>query len=192
MRNKAIFLDRDGVIIKEPPHYIYRPDQLKFIPRSIEAIKILNENNFKVIVVTNQAGIAHGYYLEKDAILFNQLMREELELYGAKIDTIYYCPHHPNAKVKKYRKYCNCRKPQSGMFKNAEKELDIDLKQSFMIGDKKSDIDAGKVVGCKTVLVLTGHGIEESKNDDIEYDFIANDLYDAILYNVKRYEKTRI
>lgn len=179
--NRAVFLDRDGVIIQEPPHYIYRPDQLKFIPGSIEAIKLLNENNFKTVIVTNQAGIAYGYYLERETVLFNQLMIEELKLYNADIDAIYYCPHHPNAKVKKYRIDCDCRKPKPGMLKRAEKELNINLKQSFMIGDKKSDIDAGKEVGCKTILILTGHGIEESKNKSIECDFVVNDLNSAVM-----------
>ncbi len=178
--NRAVFLDRDGVIIQEPPHYIYRPDQLKLIPGTIEAIKLLNENNFSIIVVSNQAGIAYGYYLEKDAILFNQLMKEELKLYDVYIDTIYFCPHHPEAKVMKYRSDCDCRKPKSGMLKKAEKEFDIDLKKSFLIGDKNSDIEAGKNVGCKTVLVLTGHGIEELKRYDIGYDFVAKDLHNAV------------
>ncbi len=180
--NRAVFLDRDGVVIQEPPHYAYRPDQLKLIPRTIEAIKLLNKNNFKIIIVSNQSGVAHGYYLEKDVILFNQLIIEELEPYDAKIDAIYYCPHHPNGKKKKYRSNCDCRKPKPGMLKKAEKELDIDLKKSFMIGDKKSDIDSGKEAGCKTILVLTGYGIEELNNNRIECDFISKDLYDSIKY----------
>ena len=180
--DKAVFLDRDGVVIQEPPHYIYRPDQLKLIPRSDDAIKLLNKNNFNVVIVTNQAGIAKGYYLEKDAIMFNQLMKEELERSDAHIDAIYYCPHHPEATIKRYRINCDCRKPKSGMFKKAERELNIDLKQSFIIGNKKSVIDAGKDVGCKAIMVLTGYGKEESKIKNIDYDFIANDLYSAVEY----------
>jgi D-glycero-D-manno-heptose 1,7-bisphosphate phosphatase len=178
--NKAVFLDRDGVIIQEPPHYVHKPDQVKLIHGSIGAIKLLNENNFKVIVISNQAGVAYGYYLEKDVLLFNQLMKKELELYSAKIDAIYYCPHHPEAKIEKYRIDCNCRKPKPGMLKRSEIDLNIDLKLSFMVGDKKSDIDAGKIAGCKTILVLTGHGIEESKQNNIKYDFVANDIYSAV------------
>lgn len=181
MKNKAAFLDRDGVIIQEPPHYAHTPDQMRLIPGTKEAIRLLNENDFKVVIVTNQAGVAKGYYTEEDVISFNQLMKEELELYYVKIDAIYYCSHHPNAKIEKYRIDCNCRKPKPGMLKIAEKELGIDFKQSFMVGDKKSDIDAGKSVGCKTVLVLTGQGIEESKNNNIICNFIANNLYDAVI-----------
>lgn len=177
---RAVFLDRDGVIIQEPPHYVYRPDQLHFIPGSIDAIRLLNENNFLVVIVTNQAGVAHGYYSENDVLEFHKLMKIKLEKEGAKIDGIYYCPHHPESKIEKYRLYCNCRKPKPGMLKKAEKDLNIDLKRSFMIGDTISDIHAGKSVGCKTILVLTGYGKEEIKNSHIEYDLIANDLYDVI------------
>ena len=179
--NKAVFLDRDGVIIQEPPHYIYKLDQLKIIPKSADAIKLLNLNDYKVIVVSNQAGVAYGYYLEKDVVSFNQSMREELMLRGAHIDAIYYCPHHPKAKVRKYRLDCDCRKPKPGMLKKAEKELGIDLKSSYMIGDKKSDIEAGKSVGCKTILVLTGYGMKELERYNTRYDSsVANNLYDAV------------
>lgn len=178
--NRAVFLDRDGTIIEEPPHYAYRPDQLKFIPGSVEAIRLLNINNFKVVVVSNQAGISRGYYLEKNTILFHQLMKEKLSEYNVIIDAIYYCPHHPDATINRYRVNCDCRKPRPGMLKRAEKELNIDLKQSYVVGDKKSDIDAGKSVGCKTVIVLTGYGKEEIKNNHIEYDLIADNLYRAV------------
>lgn len=181
MMNKAIFLDRDGVINQEPPHYAHRPDQVKLIPGSARAINILNKNSFIVTVVTNQAGVAKGYYQEEDVILFNNLMKDKLKRYGAKIDAIYYCPHHVEGKIDRYRIDCDCRKPKPGMLKRAEKDLNIDLKQSFIIGDKQSDINAGKIVGCKTILVLTGYG-KELKNNDIRSDFIANNLYDAIKY----------
>lgn len=178
--NRAVFLDRDGVMIQEPPHYIYRQDQLKLIPGTEEAIRSLNHNKFKVVVVSNQAGVAKGYYLEKEVILFNQLMKEELELYSAYVDSIYFCPHHPDARVKKYRTDCDCRKPKPGMLKKAEKEHNIDLKKSFLIGDKNSDILAGKSVGCKTCIVLTGYGNEELEKYEVGYDFIAKDLRDAV------------
>ena len=176
---RAVFIDRDGVIIQEPPHYPHTHDQMKLIPKTGDAIRLLNENDFNVIIVTNQAGVAKGYFTEDDVISFNQLMIKELEKLNAKIDAIYYCCHHPDAKIEKYKKYCDCRKPKPGMLKKAEKDLYIDLKYSFMIGDKKIDIDTGKNVGTKTCLVLTGHGIEEINKYNIQYDFIAKDLYDA-------------
>jgi len=178
--NREVFLDRDGVITQEPPHYAHEVSQLKLIPKTADAIRLLNENGFVVIVTSNQAGIAYGYYQEEDAILFHQAMKENLAQEGAHIDAIYYCPHHPEAKVERYRVDCNCRKPKPGMLIRAEKELNIDLKQSFIVGDKLSDIEAGKRVGCKTIMVRTGHGVEELKSKEIDCDYVANDLHGAV------------
>lgn len=178
--NRAVFLDRDGVITQEPPHYAHELSQLKLIPKSADAIRLLNENGFVVIVASNQAGIAHGYYREEDAILFHQAMKENLAKESAYIDAIYYCPHHPEAKIERYRVDCNCRKPKPGMLTRAEKELNIDLKQSFIVGDKLSDIEAGKRAGCKTIMVRTGQGVKELKSNEIDCDYVANDLHDAV------------
>lgn len=179
---KAVFLDRDGVITQEPPYYAHRLDQLRLIPRSTEAIKLLNKLNFKVIIVSNQSGIARGYYGEEDTIRFNNAMNELLNKSGAHIDAIYYCPHHPEAKIERYRVDCDCRKPKPGMLKRAEKELNIDLRQSFMVGDRWSDIEAGKRAECKTVLMRTGYNLEKLKGNGITCDYVANDLYDAVEY----------
>lgn len=181
--NKAVFLDRDGVITKEPPHYAHRIDQLELIPKSAEAIKELNESGFKVIIVSNQSGVARGYYQEKDIKIYNNEMKRQLEEKGAHIDAIYYCPHHPEATIKEYRIDCDCRKPKPGMLKRAEKDLDLDLKCSFLIGDKDSDIEAGYRAGCKTILVLTGQGNGELKKIsemDIKPNYISKDLHTAI------------
>lgn len=179
---RAVFLDRDGVVIQEPPHYTYRLDQLKLIPRSTEAIRFLNENNFDVIIVSNQSGIARGYYDEEDMVNFNNAMNELLNKSDAYIDAIYYCPHHPEAKIEKYRVDCDCRKPKSGMLNRAEKELNIDLRQSFMVGDRWSDIEAGKKVECKTIIMRTGYNLEKLKSNEITCDYVANNLYDAVEY----------
>ena len=178
--NQAVFLDRDGVITQEPPHYTHKLSQLKLISKSADAIRLLNENGFVVIVASNQSGIAHGYYREEDAILFNQAMKENLAKEGAYIDAIYYCPHHPEAKIERYRVDCNCRKPKPGMLTRAEKELNIDLKQSYIVGDKLSDVEAGERAGCKTIMVRTGHGAEELKSNQIECNYVADDLHDAV------------
>jgi D-glycero-D-manno-heptose 1,7-bisphosphate phosphatase len=139
--NRAVFLDRDGVITQDPPHYAHRIDQLKLIPKSAEAIKLLNENGLKVVVVSNQSGVARGYYQESDIELFNSAMKKELEEMGAYIDAVYYCPHHPDANIEAYRMVCDCRKPEPGMLKRAEKDLNLNLKLSFMVGDKVTDIE---------------------------------------------------
>lgn len=181
--NKAVFLDRDGVITKEPPYYAHKIDQLEVIPNSAEAIRLLNESGFKVIVVSNQAGVARGYYQEKNIQIYNNEMKRQLEEKGAHIDAIYYCPHHPEATIKEYRIDCDCRKPKPGMLKRAEKDLNLDLKRSFLIGDKMSDIEAGYRAGCKTILVLTGQGNSELKKIskmDIKPNYISKDLHTAI------------
>ncbi len=180
MTNRAVFLDRDGVITQEPPHYAHELSQLELIPKSADAIRLLNENGFVVVIVSNQAGIARGYYQEEDAILFNQALKERLAQNGACIDAIYYCPHHPEATVERYRVDCNCRKPKPGMLIKAGKELNVDLRQSFIVGDKLSDIETGERVGCKTILVKTGYGAEELKHSHVDCNYIADNLYDAV------------
>ena len=182
--NRAVIIDRDGVITQDPPHYAHRIDQLKIIPDSAEAIRILNEKGFLVVVVTNQSGVAKGMYQEEDVERFNTAMEEELKKKGAFVDALYYCPHHPEATVEKYKVDCYCRKPNPGMLERAAKDMNIDLTRSFMIGDKLSDIQAGQRVCCKTILVLTGHGREELRrlreSDRIKPTFVVNDLYHVI------------
>jgi D-glycero-D-manno-heptose 1,7-bisphosphate phosphatase len=160
-KKKAVFLDRDGVITEDPPHYAHRVDQVRIIPGSCEAIRLLNMSGFQVIVVSNQSGVAKGYYKEHDIGLFNEEMKRQLSLEGAYLDAEYYCPHHPDGVVKEYCTACTCRKPQPGMLIRAAKQHRIDLNTSFMVGDKFSDIVAGKSVNCRTIFVLTGHGKDE-------------------------------
>lgn len=182
LMNKAVFLDRDGVITQEPPHYAHRIDELEFISGSPEAIKLLNQNNFVVIIISNQSGIARGYYPEEDTVIFNLAMEKKLSKFGAHIDAIYYCPHHPEARVERYRIDCDCRKPKNGMLKLAEKNMNLDLRQSFVVGDRWSDIESGIISECKTILVKTGSGEKSLKSNKIPCNYIANDLYDAVEY----------
>jgi D-glycero-D-manno-heptose 1,7-bisphosphate phosphatase len=190
--NRAVFLDRDGVITKEPPYYAHKLSQLALLPKSADAIRLLNESGFLVVVACNQAGIARGYYREEDAILFNQEMKDNLAREGARIDAVYYCPHHPEARIARYRMNCSCRKPEPGMLTRAGKELGLNLKQSFMVGDKLSDVEAGKRAGCKTIMVRTGQGAEELKAKQIDCDYVANDLYDAVQHILRLSYKPRI
>lgn len=179
-KRKAIFLDRDGVI-NEEVNYAHRRDQLTLIPRAADAIRLLNDNGFLVVVVSNQAGIGRGLYEECDMHAFNSAMEEELKKEsGARIDAIYWCAHHPEAVKETHRIACNCRKPNPGMILQASEELSIDLTQSFMVGDKWSDIDAGIAVGCKTVIVHTGHGTQElAEKKEHKANYESIDLYDA-------------
>lgn len=189
--NRAVFLDRDGVITQEPPYYAHRPDQLTVIPRAGDAIRLLNEHGFRVVIVSNQSGIGRGYYREEDAESFNRALGEELTKCCAHIDAIYMCPHYPEGAIEKYRIVCDCRKPEPGLLLRARNDLKIDVSRSFMIGDKLSDIEAGKRAGCQTILVRTGQGEEQLKSNSIECSYVAVDLYDASEYILRQTDGIR-
>jgi len=178
--NCAVFLDRDGVITEDPPHYAHRLDQLRIIPNSAKAIQLLNAHNFHVIIISNQSGVARGYYQEEDVKIFNDGMEHLLAKEGAHIDAVYYCPHHPDAIIERYKIDCDCRKPKPGMILQAAQKYSLDIQNSFVVGDKWSDVIAGKAAGCKTVLVLTGHGKGEFDKEHGSADYIATDLLDAV------------
>lgn len=178
--NQGVFLDRDGVITRDPPHYAHRVEQLRLIPKAADAIHLLNKNGFKIILISNQSGVARGYYPEKETKIFNKALEKELSKKKAHVDGFYYCPHHPEAKIKKYRLECDCRKPKPGMILRSAKDFNIDLKQSFLIGDRQSDILAGKNAGCKTIHVLTGVGRAQILKYKIEADFTSKDLFEAV------------
>jgi len=170
----AVFLDRDGTINQEV-EYLDDPQELRLIPGAAEAIRLLNEAGVPAIVVTNQAGVGRGYFLEARVKAIHQQLAKELAMHGAYLDAIYYCPHHPD-------EGCACRKPNPGMLKRAAEEHGIDLGQSFIVGDKVSDLEAGCRAGCRTVLVLTGYGAEAQeafKRSDFQPDFTARDLLEA-------------
>jgi len=177
--NKAVFLDRDGTIV-EDIGYLNSPEQIKFIPGSIEAIKMLNEAGYKVIVITNQAGVARGLVTEDMLQTIDKVMHKNILNGGGHLDALYYCPHHPEHGVYPYRQVCECRKPHTGLIKRAMRDQNLDLSKSFMIGDKASDVEAGKRAGTKTVLVLSGRGKESKKDLKEKPDHIANDLLDAV------------
>jgi len=176
--NKAVFLDRDGTII-EDVGYLNNPAEIKFIPGSIEAIKMLNENGFKVVVITNQSGVARGLIAEDMLQTIDKIIQKKILNGHAHLDRIYYCPHHPEAGHYPYKQECGCRKPAPGMIQKAQKDLNIDLAKSFMIGDKISDIEAGQRVGMKNILVLSGRGQVEKERIKTSPDFIAQNLKQA-------------
>jgi len=175
--NKTVFIDRDGVIVEENNYN--KIEQLKLIEGSAKAIKLLNKNNFLTIIITNQAGVAKNYFTENDVIIFNNKLKEKLKEHNnCHIDAIYYCPHHPNSN-------CECRKPKSGMLYTAKGKFDIDFTESFMIGDKITDIEAGDNVGCKTIMVMTGYGKENVNIKTNKSYHVAENLYDAVKFIIK-------
>ena len=153
----AFFLDRDGVIIEEV-HYLSDPSQVRLLEGSAGAIARLNRLAIPVVVVTNQAGVAHGYFPEARIAEVHRRVDELLRAEGAHVDRYCYCPHHPSASREQYRVRCSCRKPQPGMLLAAAKQLSLDLSRSYLVGDKLSDIEAGVRAGCQAILVRTGYG----------------------------------
>ena len=181
MPDRAVFLDRDGTI-NEEVNYLGSVDQLRFIVGAEAAIARLNQTALKVIVFTNQAGIARGYFPPDVVERIHSHMEERLSSHRAHLHAFYYCPHHPSEGIGPYRVDCNCRKPKPGMLHQAARELDIDLSRSFVVGDKLSDLKAGQAAGCRLVLVRTGYGHEaEAKLAELPFqpDYVAADLLEA-------------
>ncbi len=171
----AVFLDRDGVI-NEEIDYVHTIDQFKFIEHAIDAMKIIKDKGYALIVVTNQSGIARGYYTEEDFLKLTEWMDWSLQLRGVRLDGIYYCPHHPTKGIGKYLCDCDCRKPKPGMFYEARDYRNLDLAKCYMVGDKISDVQAGLNAGIKkNYLVRTGHKIDESSIG------LATGIYDNLL-----------
>lgn len=182
MSQVAVFLDRDGTINKEVG-YINHLDRFELIPRIAEAIRLLNGLGLKVIVVTNQAGLAKGYFDEGLLARVHRKMEHALAEKGAWVDGIYYCPHHPEAVREEYRKNCDCRKPKTGLVERIAREHDLDLKRSYIVGDKIEDVEFGQRVGAKGIMVLTGYGKGQWEHQrhawSVQPDFLAEDLYEA-------------
>ena len=176
---KAFFLDRDGVII-EDGHYLCEPGQVVLCSGAAAAIRLMHEAGYLVIAVSNQSGIARGYFTEQQLKAVETKINELLAEENAKIDGWYYCRHHAKGILPELSFDCDCRKPKPGLILQGAKEFDIDLSQSFMIGDKISDLQAAENAGCrKAALVLTGHGSEELNKPGLEKAFIEEDILDA-------------
>ena len=179
MAYKAVFLDRDDTIVDDPG-YIRSPEQLRLIPGATEALKQLKKMGYLLVVITNQSGVARGFVTEEQLEEIHQELRRQLAADNAMIDRLYYCPYHPDGEVKDFSVESNLRKPNAGMFFQAEEDLDIDLTQSWMIGDSYRDIQAGKAAGCHTILVDVPGKIREKKKTDAEPDRKAVNLREAV------------
>ncbi len=150
--NKAVFLDRDGTIIVDKG-YSFLPESIQFLDGAIAGLKLLKKHGFLLIVISNQSGIARGYFTETQLQVFNNAMCEQLERFGVQIDAIYCCPHHPQGNITKYSIECNCRKPKIGLFKTAVQDFDIDLSKSYAIGDRLTDCSICDESLCKGCLI---------------------------------------
>ena len=175
VKNRAIFIDRDGTINLDV-RYLNDPNRLQIHPGVARGIRMLSDRGFKVVVITNQSGIARGYFTRETLYRIHERMMSELAGAGARIDAIYYCPHRPEEN-------CDCRKPRTGMFNKAIRELNIDPCISYTVGDRILDIQAGKSVGCVTVLVpekgREDEAQRELQNSSIAPDHICADFLSA-------------
>ena len=175
MAKIAVFLDRDGVI-NQDTGYVSCVDDFHFIDGTIEALQILKKKGYCLVVVTNQSGIARGYFTEEQFMSLTEWMDWSLADRDVDLDGIYFCPHHPTAGVGEYRQECTCRKPAPGMLLDAAKDLKIDLANSYMVGDKAGDLQAAKAAGVgHTVLVRTGKTVTE------EAIALADEVQDSLL-----------
>ncbi len=172
----AVFMDRDGTI-NEEVGYLSRINQLAFIPEAPEAIRLINASGLLAVVITNQSGIARGYFDESFVESVHTRMNALLAKAGAQIDRFYYCPHHPTEGEAPYQKACDCRKPAPGLLRQAADDLDIDLSRSYLIGDTAKDLEAARSVGAKGILVRTGYGSEVESSDAA---YTADHLLDAV------------
>ncbi|MBU2496964.1 MAG: D-glycero-beta-D-manno-heptose 1,7-bisphosphate 7-phosphatase [Nanoarchaeota archaeon] len=171
--NKAVFLDRDGVINEDKNNdYIHKIKDFKFISRVLEALKILSKSKYKIIIITNQSGIGRGYYKHEDFFKVTNYMLKEFKKEKIRIDAIYFCHHSPE-------QACKCRKPETLLLEQAKKRFNINLKKSYVIGDKTSDIMLGKKAGCKTILLQTGKTGKDNKYN-VKADYTCKDLLDSL------------
>jgi D,D-heptose 1,7-bisphosphate phosphatase len=190
-KNIAVFLDRDGTI-NEEVGYLDDLAKIKIIPTAFEAIRLINAIGMKTVVITNQAGVARGLFSEEFVNTTHEFLRDILRGENAFIDGFYYCPHHPTEGVGRYRQVCDCRKPAAGMLLRAADDLNIDLPRSFIVGDRYNDMEAGRSVGAKCVLVKTGFGQSllqddgpDRPTDKNQPDFVAADILDAVKWILK-------
>jgi D-glycero-D-manno-heptose 1,7-bisphosphate phosphatase len=179
----AVFLDRDGTLSEEVG-YVDQPSRFHLFPYTPEAIKLLNDNGFLAIVVTNQSGVARGYFPEEMVTTIHEKLQQGLKPANARIDAFYYCAHHPSLGETPYLLDCTCRKPKDGMIRQACQSFDIDLKQSWVVGDRYRDIQMGHNAGVRSALVLTGFGRGEWNNDrDLwkqQPEIVCEDVLEAV------------
>jgi D-glycero-D-manno-heptose 1,7-bisphosphate phosphatase len=175
--NRAVFFDRDGTIIEERP-YLRKVSDLALLPDTVTCLKKLRDSGLLLFLYTNQAGIAHGYFSERTLEEIHTELCAQLRKQGVILRGILFCPHHPAAELKIYRRDCLGRKPHPGLLFKAAAAERLDLTRSYVIGDKLTDLQAGNSAGTKTGLVLTGHGITECTKitSDSRPDFIGANL----------------
>ena len=183
MKRPAVFIDRDGTISEEVG-YVNHPSRFRVFPYSSEAIRILNESGLLAIVITNQAGVARGYFAEDVILKVHNQLKQDLENNSARLDAIYYCAHHPSVGEPPYRLDCDCRKPKTGLIEQATSDFDIDTAASWMAGDRYSDVELARNAGLRSAFLLSGYGRGEweyqSQNWKHKPDLVCENLLEAV------------
>lgn len=191
MNNKAIFLDRDGTINIEK-QYLYKIEEFEFASGALDGLKMLKDAGFLLFIITNQSGIARGYYSEDDFRKLNDWMLNELENYGIHIEKVSYCPHHPSAVICKYKVECSCRKPNLGMYEEIIERFNIDIENSWAVGDKIRDCSICNTTNCRGILVGDSESkdiIEQVNNNIIKNVIYKKNLYEAAEFIVEQADK---
>lgn len=184
--NKAIFIDKDGTLIPDIPYNV-DPDLITLQDNTVNGLTLFQKEGYLLIVITNQSGVAHGFFSEQQLTWVNKKINDLFEANNLHLDGFYYCPHHPAAKVEKYRLECDCRKPLPGLILQAAKAHDIDLSASWMIGDILNDVEAGTRAGCQTVLINNGNETEWKMDKYRRPTFACKDIDHAAarIYNTQ-------
>lgn len=194
MTRPAVFMDRDGTISEEVG-YVNHLSRYRLLPDALEAVRLLNHAGFLAVVTTNQSGVARGYFSEALVGQVHDRLLAWAREAGARLDAIYYCPHHPHEGEPPFRADCDCRKPRPGMIRRAAREHDIDLSRSYVVGDTRADIEAGAAAGVPGILVLTGYGrgLVEHQGDRMRVAPIAvrENLLDAVRFILHRGSERR-
>ncbi len=178
MTSKAVFLDKDGTLVEDVPYNV-DPDRIRLAEGAIESLRLLQEQGYQLIVVSNQSGVARGFFEEPDLQRVINRLSEILSSAGVALTDFYYCPHHPEGSVRKYAVDCYCRKPQPGMLYRAAVEHNLRLADSWMVGDILHDVEAGNRAGCRTILIDNHHEMEWNMNPIRCPKFIVKNLVSA-------------
>lgn len=188
-RRPAIFMDRDGTLSHEVG-YVNHPSRFELYPWSVDAVRLVNRAGRAAVVVTNQAGVARGYFPESVIHEVHSAMRQAMQAGGARLDAVYYCPHHPSVGEPPYRLDCDCRKPRPGLLRRAERELGVDLARSWVIGDRHGDLQLAWHVGARAALVKSGYGLGEWTHHGPGWkrppDLVAENVLDAVARILER------
>lgn len=178
MGGKAIFLDKDGTLVEDVPYNV-NPESIVLVPDAEASLQLLHQQGFEIVVITNQSGVARGYFTESALAPVEQHLRQQLAAYGVPLAGFYYCPHHPDGIVTPYAIACSCRKPQPGLITKAAADLGIDISQSWFIGDILHDVEAGRAAGCRTVLINNGNETEWELSPQRLPHHLVNNLWEA-------------